>query len=163
MNAPMQSIKPIKTIYGRSAGLKVSDKTKRLMIGAEIVWFDNNPLSQDMDDCLHFFFDSHTNPMTDLLLRKQGLTDVSQYVNIRFFWRCEMSTHWNMPNRPDHRHEDSEVFKFRGTIFPMTKAFKENRDRIYMRQRLEYLDIPDDNRNKKVYATTKFKCVVVGA
>ena len=48
MNAPMQSIKPIKTIYGRSAGLKVSDKTKRLMIGAEIVWFDNNPLSQDL-------------------------------------------------------------------------------------------------------------------
>lgn len=162
MNAPMQSAKPIKTIYGRSAGLKISDKTKRLMIGAEIVWFDSNPLSQDMDDCLHFFFDSHTNPMTDLLLRKQGLTDVSQYVNIPFLWQCEMSTHWDMPNRPDHRHEDTEIFKFRGTIFPMTQAFKENRDRIYMRQRLEYLDIPDDNRNKKIYSTTKFKCVVIG-
>lgn len=162
MNAPMQSTKPIREIYGRSAGIKISDKTKRLMVGAEIVWLDNNPLSQDMDDCLHFFFDSHTSKMTDLLLRKQGLTDVSQYVNISFRWRCEMSTHWNMPNRPDHRHEDIEPFEFRGTIFPMTQAFKDNRDRIYIRQRLEYLDIPDDNRNKKVYATTKFKCVVVG-
>lgn len=161
MNAPMRK-GPIKNITGKSSGLFLPDKTKRLMIGAEIVWFDNNPLSQDMDDCLHFFFDSKTNSMTDLLLRKQGLTDVSQYVNIKFRWHVSMSTFWSMPNRPDHRHEDCEPFEFRGTIFPMTQEFKDNRDRIYMRQRLEYLDIPDNNKNKKFYETTKFKCTVVG-
>lgn len=162
MSALIQLTKSIKAFCRRSAGLKISDQTKRLMIGAEIVWFDNNPLSQTMDDALNFFFNSHTSPMTDLLLRKQGVIDVSQYVNINFLWQCEMSAYWSMPNRKDHMHEDNENFKFRGTIFPMTKEFQENRDRIYMRQRLEYLDIPDDNRNKKVYDTTKFKCVAIG-
>lgn len=161
MNAPMRNT-PIKNIYGKAKGIQLPDKIKRLMLGAEIVWFDKNPMSQDMDDCLHFFFDSKTNPMTDLLLKKCGLTDVSQYANIPLRWHVAMSTFWSMPNRKHHRHEDCERFEFRGTIFPMTDKFKAERDRIYMRQRLEYLDIPDDNKNKKVYETTKFICTVVG-
>jgi hypothetical protein len=161
MNAPMRNT-PIKNIYGKAKGIQLPDKIKKLMLCAEIVWFDNNPMSQDMDECLHFFFDSKTNSMTDLLLRKNGLTDISQYVNIPLRWHVAMSTFWAMPNRPDRRHEDCERFEFRGTIFPMTDKFKSERDRIYMRQRLEYLDIPDDNKNKKVYATTKFLCTVVG-
>ncbi len=161
MNAPMRN-SPVKNIYGRSNGIFIPDNIKKLMIGAVIVWFDKNPLSQDMDDCLHFFFDSKTSAMTDLLLKKQGLTDVSQYVNIKLRWHVAMSTFWSMPNRPNKRHEDCETFEFRGTIFPMTDKFKAERDRIYMRQRLEYLDIPNENKNKKVYETTKFMCTVIG-
>ena len=164
MNAQMQSEKPIKTIYGRSAGMKISEKTKRLMIGAEIVWFDSNPLSQDMDDSLHFFFDSHTSAMTDLLLRKQGLTDVSQYVNIPFLWSVKMDLYYSKPNRSGTKpHVEPFYFKFRGTIFPMGDEFKKMRDLHYMTKNMEFLQAPDDHKNKKIYATTKFTCTVIGA
>jgi len=53
MNQPMQSTKPIKEIYAKSAGINLPPRVKKLLIGAEIVWFDADPFSQDMRD-LHY-------------------------------------------------------------------------------------------------------------
>lgn len=165
MNAPMrEGIK--KTIFARSSGLKVSDRVKKLLIGAEVVWFDKVPLSQDMDDALHFFFDSHTSSMTDALLRKQGLTDVSQYINIPMQWEVTMELVYAMPNRSTEdsvkTHSEFLKYRFHGTIFPMSEKFKSHRDKFYLLKNMEFAEAPDDHKNKKMYETTKFTCVVVG-
>ncbi len=164
MNAPMrQSHDNIKTIYGKSRGYDIPQKMKKLLIGAEIVWFDKEPMSQNMDDALHFFFDSNTSIMTDLLLKKQGLTDVSQYVNIPLQWGVEMELHYSMPNREEHEkhHVEPHYFEFFGTIFPMTEKFKKHRDIFYMAKNLQFACVPDDHKNKKFYETTKFRAVVI--
>lgn len=81
----MRSNKPIREIYAKSAGINLPPRVRRLLLGAEVVWFDRDPLSQEADP-LHFYFDSHTSSSTDMLLRRHGMTDVSQYVNIKFKW-----------------------------------------------------------------------------
>ncbi len=166
MNLPMlqpTSNKPMKEIFAKSAGINLPPKIKRLLLGAEIVWFDKNPLSQDMDDALHFFFESNTSPQTDMLLRRHGLTDISQYINIRFLWGVQMELHYSMPNRQDvtKHHVESTYFEFHGTMFPMHDKFKQARDQFYMLKQLEFGAVPDDHKNKKFYETTKFKAVVV--
>lgn len=161
MNAPMKA--EFKTIYGKSKGIVVSARIKKLLIGAEIKWNDSNPLSQDMDDCLHFYFDSHTKPMTDLLLLKFGITDVSQYVNIEFLWEINMRIVYSMPNhREKSAHIDHHWFKFRGTIFPMTEAFKSERDTFYLMKNLEHEMVPRENKNKGYYQLTQFKAKIIG-
>ena len=163
MNAPMQSNKPIKTIKGRSSGINLPHRIKKHLIGAEIVWFDANPLSQDMDDRLHFYFDSKTSPMTDLLLLRAGLSDVSQYVNIPLKWGVHMELYYKMPNRLDvnKRHMEPIYFEFHGTIFPMHERFKYWRDKHYMLKNMEFAQVPDDQKNKKFYVTTKYTCTVI--
>jgi len=163
MNQPMQSNKPIKEIYGKSSGIQLPQKIKRLLLGAEITWVDSNPLSQDMDDKLHFYFDSKTSAMTDALLRKHGLSDVSQYVNIPFQWGVNMELHYSMPNRQevDKRHMEPFYFEFYGTIFPMSDKFRRARDLHYMTKNMEFAQVPADHKNKKFYATTKFTCIVI--
>jgi hypothetical protein len=162
MNAPMLN-KTLKTIYGKSAGIKVPDRVKKLLAGAEVVWWDKNPLSQDMDDALHFFFDSHTNTMTDLLLKRYGLTDVSQYVNIPLLWEVKMDLVYSMPNHKTKKQViDTHYFNMRSTIFPMSDKFRKERDAFYFLKNLEHLETPDDHKNKAIYETTKFSCVVIG-
>lgn len=162
MNAPMKT--DFKTIYGKSKGIVVPERIKKLLIGAEIKWNDSNPLSQDMDDALHFYFDSHTKPMTDLLLKKVGITDVSQYVNISFLWEVEMQLWYATPNRIGHKaHVDHHWFKFRGTIFPMTEEFKRERNKFFEIKNLEHAMVPADNKNKGYYHNTVFNAKVIGA
>lgn len=165
MNDPMRqnSEKPLREIFAKSAGLNIPPKIKRLLLGAEICWLDNNPLSQDMDDALHFFFESNTSPQTDMLLRRHGLIDISQYINIRFLWGVQMMLHYDMPNRAEvnKRHTETTYFEFHGTMFPMHEKFKKARDQFYMLKQLEFGAVPDDHKNKKFYVTTEFKAVVV--
>lgn len=160
MNAPLSS-NPIKIITARSGGINIPSRIKRLLIGAEIIWFDKDPMSQDVTDELHFYFNSNTSTMTDLLLKKSGLVEVSQYVNIKFNWGVEMELVYSMPNR-GKTHSDHHYFEFSGTIFPLHEKFRKNRDDFYLLKNLGYLDIPQDHKNKKVYETTKFKCTVIG-
>lgn len=167
MNAPMtqaSTSKPIKSIYGKSKGFVLPINVLKLLVGAELRWEDKNPLSQDMDDCLHFFFDSHTKPQTDLLLRKYGFTDVSQYVNVNCRWQVHMALYYATPNnREKSHHIDHNYFEFRGTIFPLHEKFKEHRDAFYMARNLEHTMVPDDNKNKGYYQTTHFHAVIIGA
>jgi hypothetical protein len=163
MNAPMTSTaKPLKEIYASNHGIVLPPKVKRLLLGAEVIWFDADPLSQEADP-LHFFFESHTSKMTDMLLLKHGMTDVSQYVNIKFLWGVQMELYYSMPNRQevDKRHMEPAYFEFYGTIFPMNEKFKRLRDLHYVKTQMEFSQVPDDHKNKKFYETTKFKCVVV--
>ena len=165
MNLPMRqnSDKPIREIFAKSSGLNIPPKIKRRLIGAEIFWFDADPLSQDMSDELHFFFDSHTSVYTDCLLLRHGLIDISQYINIRFLWGVQMMLHYDMPNRAEvnKRHTETTYFEFHGTMFPMHEKFKQARDQFYMLKQLEFGAVPDDHKNKKFYVTTEFKAVVV--
>lgn len=163
MNLPMRSDKKVKTIYGKSNGINLPPRVKKLLIGAEVIWLDKDPLSQDMDDQLNFFFDSHTSSATDMLLRRHGMTDVSQYVNIKFLWGVQMELYYSMPNRQEveKRHMEPFYFEFHGTIYPMHEKFKEMRDLHYMTKQLEFGCVPDDHKNKKFYETTKFRAVVI--
>ncbi len=163
MKAPMNPNKKIKEIYASSRGIQLPPKIKRLLIGAEATWFDQNPLSTNMDDALHFYFDTQTSSSTDMLVRRYGLNDVSQFVNIPFLWGVTMELYYNMPNRKevDKRHMEPFYFEFYGTIYPMHEKFKKMRDLHYMTKNLEFAQVPDDHKNKKFYATTKFRAVVV--
>ncbi len=161
MNAPMKD--EFKTIYGKSKGIAVPERIKKLLLGAEIKWNDSNPLSQDMEESLHFYFDSHTKPMTDLLLKKVGITDVSQYVNIVFMWEIEMQLWYQTPNNKEKAaHIDHHWFSFRGTIFPTTDEFKKERDKFYEIKNLEHAMVPDDNKNKGYYYNTVFIAKIIG-
>lgn len=163
MNKPMPGTLD-KTIYGKSTGIKLPNRIKKLLIGAEILWSDSDPLSQDITDELHFYFNSKTSKMTDLLLMKNGLTDVSQYINIPFLWGVNMELYYRMPNRKggEKQHIDRHYFEFYGTIFPLHEKFIKNRDQFYLLKNMEYLQIPDDHKNKKFYETTRFKTTVIG-
>ncbi len=161
MNAPMTN--NFKTISGKAKGIAMPERIKKLLLGAEIRWEDSNPLSQDMDDSLHFYFDSHTKPMTDLLLKKVGIVDVSQYVNIEFLWEVDMQLWYQTPNNKEKAaHIDHHWFKFRGTIFPMTEDFKKQRNKFYEITNLEHALVPDDNKNKGYYYNTVFQAKVIG-
>lgn len=162
MNAPMSGSEP-KVIKGYSNGINLPTRLKKLLVGAVVMWEDANPMSANMDDALHFFFDSKTTAMTDLLLKKNGLTDVSQYVNIPFEWYVEMEIKYSMPN---HKTKEAFIepfqFRFRGTVFPMTEAFKKKRNAFYMAKNLAASLTPDDHKNKGIYEMTFFKLTVIG-
>jgi len=163
MNLPMLD-KTKKTIYAKVAGLQLPPRVKKLLLGAEIVWFDKDPLSQDFGEALHFFFDSKTSTMTDLLLRKHGFNDVSQFINIALKWRVEMDLVYSMPNRHDvdKVHTETMIFEFYGLMYPMHAKFIENRDKFYLARQVEFGMVADDHKNKKFFETTKFKAVVIG-
>lgn len=163
MNAPMTGTLE-KTIYGKRNGFDIPVKIKRFLIGAKVLWEDQVPLSQDITDELHFFFDSKTTPMVDLLLKKHGLVDVSQYVNIPFHWGVEMELYYRMPNRAEgeKQHIDKHYFEYHGTIFPLHEKFRKERDTFYLLKNLSYLEIPEDHKNKKIYETTRFRAAVIG-
>lgn len=163
MNAPLRTTKPVKEIYGSSTGLNLPQKIVKLLIGAEIRWSDANPLSQNMDDCLHFYFDSHTNINTDALLRRYGFTDVSQFINVKCRWEVHMQMIYETPNnRHKSHHIDQHWFEFRGTIFPLCEEFKKQRDAFYLARNLEHTMVPEDNKNKGYYKMTKFIAKIVG-
>jgi hypothetical protein len=160
MNAPLRN-GDLKIIKARLNGIQLPPRVKKYLIGAEVIWFDSEPLKQGCTDDLHYFFDSKTSAITDLLLKKHGLHDISQYVNVKLNWGVEIELVYSMPAR-EKKHSDFHYFEFSGTIFPMSPKFIKNRDEFYLMKNLEYLGIPDDNKNKKIYETTKFKAVVIG-
>lgn len=158
MNAPM--IGTNKTIYAKIKGLSLPPKVKKLLLGATIIWYDAEPLSQDFDEALHFFFDTKTSAMGDLLLKKH-LPDISNFINVPLHWGVEMELVYDKPHR-NQEHREPHYFEFFGLLYPMHKKFIEERDRFFMLKNLEFLAVPDDNKNKKVYKTTKFKATVIG-
>lgn len=164
MNSPLKKDRPVKDVYASSVGLRLPPKILKLMIGAEIQWSDENPLSQDMEECLHFYFESHTKWNTDLLLRRYGLSDVSQFVNVLCKWDVHMQIVYETPNNKEKSHHiDHHYFSFRGTIFPLCEEFKKHRDSFYLAKNLEHTMVPDEHKNKGYYQLTKFKAVIAGA
>jgi len=159
MNAPM--IGTNKTIYAKVYGLNLPLKIKKLLIGSNVHWYDENPLSQDFGEALHFFFETKTNAMADLLLRKNGLNDVSQFINIPLHWGIEMELVYDKPNR-GQEHRERHYFEFFGLLYPMNERFIKERDQFYLLKNMEFLAVADDHKNKKVYKTTKFKATVIG-
>lgn len=159
MNAPMSGTQ--KTIYARSAGIQLPLKVKKLLIGSTVIWYDSEPLSQNYDEALHFFFETKAGPMGDLLLKKY-LPDISSYINVPLHWGVEMELIYDKPNR-GQEHREPHYFEFFGLFYPMHKKFIEERDRFYILKNMEFLAVPDDHKNKKIYKTTKFKATVIGA
>lgn len=158
----MRQHENIKTIYARAKGLALPQRVKDLLVGAEVVWFDRVPLSQDMSDELHFFFKSNASGVTNLLLKKHGIVDVEQYVNIKLKWRVTMEIHYALPNHPNKKGlTDYHEWIMSECIFPMSERFKSERDTFYILRNMEHLATPDDHKNKAIYATTKFTAVVV--
>lgn len=161
MNAPMTGTS--KTIYATTQGIELPINIKKLLIGAVIMWEDKNPLSENMDDVLHFFFDSKTTKTTDILLARYGIKDIGQIVNVEFKWQVEMELKYKMPNHPNKKEFiDKFPFKFRGTVFPMNKAFKVLRDNFYLVNNLERVMTPDDHKNKGIYEMSYYKLTIIG-
>ncbi len=137
-------------------------KLKKLLVGAKISWEDENPMSENMDDKLHFFFDSGTKPQTDLLLRKYGIFDVYQYVNLRLRWSVHMQLYYETPNNKEKAaHIDHHYFEFFGSVFPINEKFKKERESFYMIKNLEHELVPKDNKNKGYYKKTKFTLTAI--
>lgn len=163
MNKPMRTTKEIKTVYAKVKGLELPPRVKKLLIGSEVIWVDNDPLSMDNEVMLHYFFNEKVNAAGGLLLKKYGFNDVSQFVNVRLKWGVQMEMYYTMPNRQDavKQHMAPHYFEFHGLIYPMNATFKQERDKFYMLKNMEMSGIPDDHKNKKVYATTKFVATVL--
>ena len=159
MNAPMQGTQ--KTIYAKTYGLSLPVKLKKLLIKSMIHWYDDNPLSQDFGEALHFFFETKTSKMADLLLAKNGLTDISQFINIPLHWGIEMELIYKKPNR-EQEHRERHYFEFFGLLYPMNEKFIKERDQFYLLKNMEFAQVPDDHKNKKFYNTTKFTATVIG-
>lgn len=159
MNAPMKGTQ--QTIFALSKGFNLPVKIKKFLIGSKIHWYDENPLSQDFGEALHFFFETKTSKTTDLLLEKSGLIDVSQFVNIPLHWGIEMELIYKKPNR-DQEHRERHYFEFFGLLYPMNAKFIKERDQFYLLKNMEFAQVPDDHKNKKFYNTTKFTATVIG-
>lgn len=158
MNAPM--VGTHKTIYAKVKGLQLPPKVKKLLLGATVIWYDAEPLSQNFDEALHFFFDTNTSAMGDLLLKKY-LPDVSSFINVPLHWGIEMDLVYDMPNR-GKEHKEHYYFELFGLLYPMHEKFIKERDQFYILKNMEFLLVPDDHKNKKIYKTTKFKATVIG-
>ena len=126
-----------------------------------IHWYDDDPLSQDFGEALHFFFETKTSKMADLLLAKNGLTDISQFINIPLHWGIEMELIYKKPNR-EQEHRERHYFEFFGLLYPMNAKFIKERDQFYLLKNMEFAQVPDDHKNKKFYKTTKFTATVIG-
>lgn len=165
MNAPMTLTH--KPIFAKAKGLQIPPKIKRLLIQSTVIWYDTDPLSQDFGEALHFFFDTKTNAMADLLLKRYGLEDVSQFINIPLKWRIEVQLIYKMPNRETEtsskEHREIMSFDMHGLLYPMNKKFSEHRDKFYLLKNMEFAAVPDDHKNKKVFSTSKFTATVMGA
>lgn len=150
-----------KTIYAKTYGLNLPVKLKKLLIKSMIHWYDDDPLSQDFGEALHFFFETKTSKMADLLLAKNGLTDISQFINIPLHWGIEMELIYKKPNR-EQEHRERHYFEFFGLLYPMNAKFIKERDQFYLLKNMEFAQVPDDHKNKKFYKTTKFTATVIG-
>ena len=162
MNAPMTGTS--KTVTAKMYGLNLPGKLKKLLLGSMIHWYDEAPLSQDFDEALHFFFETKTSKMADLLLAKNGLNDVSQFINIPLHWGVEFEIIYDMPNRQENEkeHREPHYFEFFGLLSPMNAKFIKERDQFYLLKNMEFAQVPDDHKNKKFYKTTKFTATVIG-
>ena len=158
MNLPMRGTE--RTIYAKIKGLNLPHRVKKFLMGATVIWYDAEPLSQDFDEALHFFFDTNTSTMGDLLLKKH-LPDISSFINVPLHWGIEMELVYDKPNR-GQEHRELHYFEFFGLLYPMHEKFIKERDQFYLMKNFEFLSVPDDNKNKKVYKTTKFKTTVIG-
>ena len=150
-----------KTIYAKTYGLNLPVKLKKLLIKSMIHWYDADPLSQDFGEALHFFFETKTSKMADLLLAKNGLTDISQFINIPLHWGIEMELIYKKPNR-EQEHRERHYFEFFGLLYPMNAKFIKERDQFYLLKNMEFAQVPDDHKNKKFYKTTKLTATVIG-
>lgn len=161
MNLPMRGTE--RTIYAKIKGINLPQKVKRFLMGATVIWYDAEPLSQDFDEALHFFFDTNTSAMGDLLLKKH-LPDISSFINVPLHWGIEMDLVYDMPNRKENEkeHREPHYFEFFGLLYPMHKKFIKERDQFYLLKNMEFLQVPDKHKNKKFYKTTKFKATVIG-
>lgn len=158
MNAPMKGTN--KTIYAKIKGINLPLKIKKLLIKSTVIWYDTEPLSQDFDEALHFFVDTKSGPMADLLLKKY-LPDISSFINVPLHWGIEMDIVYGMPNR-GKEHQEHHYFEFFGLLYPMHEKFIKERDQFYLLKNMEFLEVPGDHKNKKIYKTTKFKATVIG-
>jgi len=163
MNAPMRTITD-KEIGAKIGGVQLPIKLKKHLIGSEVVWFDKNPLSQDFGEALHYYFDCKITRITAMLLAKHGLIDVSQTINVPLHWGVEMDLVYSMPNRKEGEkvHTEPHYFEFFGTMYPMNNKFIKERDQFFLLKNMEFLQVPDDQKNKKFFETTKFRAVVIG-
>lgn len=163
MNKPMRSTKEIKTVYAKKNGLVLPPRVKKLLIGSEVVWVDKEPLSMDNEEMLHYFFNEKTNAVGNALLFKHGFKDVSQFINVKLLWGVRIELYYTMPNRKEvlKQHMESHYFEFHGMMYPLHTKFKQERDKFFMLKNMEKASIPDDHKNKKVYATTKFVATVM--
>lgn len=162
MNAPMTGTS--KTVTAKMYGLNLPVKLKKLLLGSMIHWYDEDPLSQDFGEALHFFFETKTSKMADLLLAKNGLNDVSQFINIPLHWGVEFEIIYDMPNRQENEkeHRERHYFEFFGLLYPMNAKFIKERDQFYLLKNMEFAQVPDNHKNKKFYKTTKFTAKVIG-
>lgn len=138
------------------------DKFKKFLIGATVTWFDSDPLNYGTKE-VKYFFDTKTKPQTDLLLRRNGLQDVSQFASLVFNWYVELENQYIMNNREtvDKAHFEWHTFNYRGKIVPEGPKFIEELQRFHMLHNLQFAMVPDDHKNKKVYHQTKFTATVI--
>jgi hypothetical protein len=163
MNLPMGENEALRVIHASPATLALPDTIKRLLRGSRVLWRDDTPLSQDVNDDLHFYFETKTNAAGDLLLKKYGLHDVGLIVNVKLHYRAEIEIVYTMPNRLDceKQHTETCFFNFYGSIAPLSEKFTQNRDKHFLRAQLELGMVPCDHKNKKVYSHTNFRLIVV--
>lgn len=136
---------------------------KKLLVGATVTWFDDDPICGDDDIEIRYFFDTKTSPQTDLLLKRYGLSDVSQFASMRFHWYVELENQYMMLNRKNEKpHFARHNFNYSGAIYPMNEKFKKIRDAFFIAKNLEYLAADDNSKNKKTYFQTKFTATVIG-
>lgn len=164
MNAPLTGNPEI--VYGGYKGFKLPDNVRKLLVGSSVVWYDKDPLSQQFDEALHFFFDSKINSTCFLLLKKHKFTDISQFINVPLKWRIQMELIYSMPNREtdttEKEHREILGFDLHGLLYPMNKKFIDHRDKFYFLHNVEFMAVPDEHKNKKIYRTTKFTSTVIG-
>lgn len=138
-------------------------KFKKFLIGATVTWFDNDPLSMDDEMHIRYFFDTKTKPQTDLLLKRNGLHDVSQFASMVFNWHVEIENQYIMSNREtvDKAHFERHSFPYRGMVYPMGEKFREELHRFFILKNMQFAMVPDDHKNKKIYHQTKFTATVI--
>jgi alanine dehydrogenase len=142
----------------------LTDAEKRLLIGATVKWEDSDPLSLEDDIAIHYWFETGTNAIADLALKRAGLLEASQFASISFQWYIEMVNHYTMPNRASEKpHTEKHAFNYTGKVYPVGEKIKRERDAFFMDKNLQFAMAPNDNKNKKVYEKTVFTAYVVGA
>lgn len=140
----------------------IPTKIKSLLVGSTVIWSDSEPLSLNDDMMINYYFDTKTNGAADILLRRHGLKDVSQFASLVFNWFVVIENYYHMPNREnvEKQHIESHSFDYRGTIYPMGEKFRNARDKFYMEKNLEFSLVPAAHKNKKFYQYTKFTATV---
>lgn len=141
----------------------LTDAEKRLLIGATVMWEDSDPLSMDDNMLIRYWFETGTNVIADLSLKRAGLVDAAQFASMNFQWYIEMVNHYTMPNRENEKpHIEKHAFNYTGKVYPMGEKIRRERDAFFMSKNLQFSLVPHDNKNKKVYEKTVFTAYVVG-